>query len=373
MSTGDVRPRPLHPRPLRPIGKLLAEDTRRHHRSLILQHLFAAGPASRADLARATALTRVTVSDLVGGLIADGLLAELGAPAESKVGKPPTLVGLRPDAAHIVALDLPDDRMTGAVLDLFGQVKARAELPREGAAGQDAVRLAIRLARQLRAATDRPLLGIGVGSPGVVNRDGVVLSAPNLGWSGLDLTSILRDEFGVPVYVANDVNTAVLGQHTFGKTAAADLMVVRIGSGVGAGLVVGGALIEGHNSAAGEIGHVVVDPGGRQCACGRTGCLETVLAVPQLRRGERSLSDVGAVLGGVLAPVVGALNLSEIVLAGPSDLLDGELRDAVEATIGNRVLAALSADLVVRTSPMADDLVLLGGAVLVLSGELGVS
>jgi len=79
VNTGGVRPRPL-----RPIGKLLAEDTRRHHRSLILQHLFAEGPASRADLARASGLTRVTVSDLVGGLIADGLLGELGSPAESR-------------------------------------------------------------------------------------------------------------------------------------------------------------------------------------------------------------------------------------------------------------------------------------------------
>ena len=78
MSAGGVRRRPL-----RPMGKLLAEDTKRHHRSLILQHLFAEGPASRADLARATGLTRVTVSDLVGGLIADGLLGELGAPVET--------------------------------------------------------------------------------------------------------------------------------------------------------------------------------------------------------------------------------------------------------------------------------------------------
>jgi len=136
VNAGGVRPRPL-----RPMGKLLAEDTRRHHRSLILQHLFAEGPASRADLARATALTRVTVSDLVGGLIADGLLGELGSPAASKVGKPPTLVGLLGDAAHIVALDLsPADRMTGAVINLLGQVKARAEVRLDGASGEAAVR-----------------------------------------------------------------------------------------------------------------------------------------------------------------------------------------------------------------------------------------
>jgi len=356
-------------RPLRPIGKLLAEDTKRHHLSLVLQRLFTDGPASRADLARDTGLSRVTVSELVGSLLQDGLVAELGAPAETRVGKPPTLVGLQPDAVHIVALDLSaEDRLAGAVVDLSGQVKVRAEIPREGATGEAAIRLVVRLARQLRAATGRPVLGIGVGSAGVVDGDGVVLNAANV-----DLTGILRRELHTSVYVANDANTAVLGEHTFGQGAATDLMLVRVGTGVGAGLVVGGALVEGHTSAAGEIGHVVVDPNGARCACGRAGCLETVLAVPHLRRGDRSLAAVGTILGAVLAPVVGALNLSEIVLVGPLDLLDGELCEAVDATVRERVMAVSSAELVVRTSPLGDDVVLLGAAVLVLSGELGVS
>jgi len=369
VSTGAVRPRPL-----RPIGKLLAEDTRRHHRSLILQRLFADGPASRADLARATGLTRVTVSDLVGGLIADGLLGELGAPAEIKVGKPPTLVGLLADAAHIVALDLsPDDRMTGAVIDLFGQVKARAEVPHARATGEEAVSLAVGLAEQLRESVDRPVLGVGVGTPGVVDGRGVVLDAHNLGWAGVDLTGILRRRLGVPVYVANDANTAVLAEYTFGGTTAADLMLLRIGVGVGAGLVVGGALVEGHSWAAGEIGHVVIDPAGAHCACGRTGCMETIVSAPHLRCGDRPLAAVGTVLGEVLAPVVAALNLHEVVLAGPPDLLDGDLRLALEATIRQRVMAGSAVDLVVRMSHLGDDVVLVGAAVLVLSGELGVS
>ncbi len=369
MNTGGVRPRPL-----RPIGKLLAEDTRRHHRSLILQHLFAEGPASRADLARATGLTRVTVSDLVGGLIADGLLGELGVPAESKVGKPPTLVGLLADAAHIVALDLsPADRMAGAVVNLSGKVKARAEVPLEGASGEEAVGLAVGLAEKLRAGISRPVLGVGVGTPGVVDGRGVVLDAHNLHWADVDLTGIIRHRLGLPVYVANDANTAVLAEYTFGGTTAADLMLLRIGIGVGAGLVVGGALVQGHAWAAGEIGHVVVDPAGVRCACGRAGCLETILSAPHLREGGRPLASVGIVLGEVLAPVVAALNLHEVVLAGPPDLLDGELRKALDATVRDRVMAASSADLVVRTSPLGDDVVLVGASVLVLSGELGVS
>src|SRR5262249_15040406 len=141
---------PVRRRQLRPTGKLLSADARRHHRALILQHLFSGGQVSRADLARATGLTRVTVSDLVGTLLRDGLVAEFGPPAESRVGKPPTLVGIVADAAHILALDLsPDDRMIGTVQDLFGAVQARVELPREGCRGPAAVGLAVRLAEEL--------------------------------------------------------------------------------------------------------------------------------------------------------------------------------------------------------------------------------
>jgi predicted NBD/HSP70 family sugar kinase len=207
----------------------------------------------------------------------------------------------------------------------------------------------------------------------VVDGQGVVLDAHNLHWAGVDLTGILRHRLGVPVYVANDANTAVLGEYTFGGTTAADLMLVRIGTGVGAGLVVGGALVQGHNWAAGEVGHVVIDPEGPPCACGKSGCLETIVAAASLRRGDASLASAGAALGQVLAPVVAALNLHEVVLAGPPDLLDGELRKALDVTIRERVMTDTAADLIVRLSPLGDDVVVTGAAVLVLSAELGVS
>ena len=379
-------------RPLRPRGKLLQEDARRHHRALLLQEVFRDGPASRADLARSTGLTRATVSDLVGELVEDGLLQELGAPAGARVGKPPTLVGLVPDATHVVAVDLsPDDRMRGAVLNLAGEVRARHELPLAGATGAAAVALLHRLAAELIALTDRPILGVGVGSPGIVDAVGTVIDAPNLGWSAQPLAADLRRALQLPVYVANDANTAVLGEHTFGGADPdGGLMLLRVGIGVGAGLVIGGALLHGHQGAAGEIGHVVVDPAGERCACGRVGCLETLLAVPRLREalgrdgadgaggahgadGDAALRKVGEQLGGVLAPVVGALNLHEVVLAGPLELLDGPLREAADATIRARTMPVSGDHLVVRTSTLGDDVVLSGAAVLVLAGELGVS
>ena len=369
-------------RPLRPRGKLLQEDARRHHRSLLLQQLFRDGPASRADLARASGLTRVTVSDLVAEMLADGFVSELGAPAGARVGKPPTLVGLAADSHHIIGLDLSEtDRMSGAVVNLAGTVLARHEVHVDGAQGEQAVQLVLRLAAELVAMTERPVIGIGVGSPGVVDTTGTVIDAPNLAWTDTPLAARLAEANDCPVFVANDANTAVLGEHTFGESGDGGLMVLRVGTGVGAGFVLGGSLLHGHLGAAGEIGHVVVDPDGERCACSRTGCLETLLSAPTLRRrigepgvdGAAVLADVGARLGEVLAPIVAALNLHEIVLSGPAELLDGPLLDAADRTIRERTMPISSTGLSVRTSKLGEDVVVVGAAVLVLAGELGVS
>ena len=369
-------------RPLRPQGKLLQEDARRHHRSLLLQQLFREGPASRADLARASGLTRVTVSDLVGEMLAEGFVSELGAPVGSRVGKPPTLVGLAADSHHIIALDLSEtDSMSGAVVNLAGTVLSRHQVHVDGAEGEQAVELVQQLAADLMEMTERPVLGIGVGSPGVVDTAGTVIDAPNLAWSDTPLAARLAEVFDVPVFVANDANTAVLGEHTFGESGDGGLMVIRVGTGVGAGLVLGGSLLHGHLGASGEIGHVVVDPDGERCACSRTGCLETVLSAPRLRRrtaedgvdAPAALAEVGTRLGEVLAPIVAALNLHEIVLSGPAELLGGPLLDAADRTIRERTMPVSSAGLTVRTSKLGDDVVVVGAAVLVLAGELGVS
>ena len=186
----NVTPHTPVGRPLRPQGKLLQEDARRHHRSLLLQQLFRDGPASRADLARASALTRVTVSDLVGEMLADGLVTELGAPAGSRVGKPPTLVGLAADSHHIIGLDLSEtDRMSGAVVNLAGTVgggercwpATRCTSTAPWGSGPSSWSSAS--PTDLIAMTDRPVLGIGVGSPGVVDTAGTVIDAPNLAWT----------------------------------------------------------------------------------------------------------------------------------------------------------------------------------------------
>lgn len=377
---------------LRPSAKVLPEHARAHHRSMVLQHLFHAGPGSRADLARSTGLTRVTVSDLVASLVADGLVAELGTRTEGKVGKPATLVGLRTEAFQIVSVDLADaELMHGAILDLAGVVVERRSAPHDGLTGQAAVDALVGFCAELVAAATSPVLGVGIGSPGVVDAEGRVIEAPNRGWYDVPLAATVSTALALPVHVANDANTAVLGEFTYGGASGSGLMVLTVGEGVGAGIVLDGALVQGHRHAAGELGHVTAvderdDDGplgpAQPCACGRNGCLETLLSVPALRRrlagldpaaADAALTAVGRRLGTVLAPVVSALNLAEVVLCGPAELLDGPLRDAAFAAVAERTMPVTSRDLQLRITTLGEAAPLSGAAVLVLSGQLGVT
>jgi len=211
----------------------------------------------------------------------------------------------------------------------------------------------------------------------------VVLSAPNLGWVAVPLHDLLAERYGLPVVVINDANAAALAEHSFGG-AESDMMVVKVGHGVGAGLLLGGSPLFGSRFAAGEIGHVVVGTdGGAECACGKHGCLETWLATPRLDAAlaaaatseEKTtvLREAGQRLGIALAPVVGALNLSEVILSGPTDLLDGPLAEAVIETLRARTMAEFHGDLTLRMTTLGEDIVMRGAAVMVLSGQLGVS
>ena len=369
-------------RALRPTTKVLPEHARGHNRSLVLQTLYRAGQQSRADIARETGLTRVTVSDLVAELIVEGLIIETGQREDVRPGKPATLLDLNRDAFQIIGIDLSEyATFRGAVLDLDGQILHRAELPLAGATGADATALVTALADTLVAAATLPVLGMGVGSPGVVDLAGVVLSAPNLGWVDEPLQQAMSARFGVPVVVANDANVAALAEHSFGG-ADSDMMLIKVGHGVGAGLLLDGTPLFGSRFAAGEIGHVVVGTdGGAECVCGKHGCLETWLAVPRLEKAiaaapdERTsiLQQAGQRLGIALAPVVGALNLAEVVLSGPTSLLDGPLAQATIDTLRNRTMAEFHGDLTLRMTTLGEDIVMRGAAVMVLSAQLGVS
>jgi len=377
-------------------AKTTRHDSRRSNLRTTPELVSDQGATSRAEIARRTGLSRAAVSSLVGELIDNGLLRELGQ-GTSAGGKPPTLLALNEKGRDIVALDLGHRPFRGALVDLSGRIHERVDADPVDAApvGEKAREIAVALIETLIAKSTAPVLGIGIGAPGVINPEGTILEATNLDWHGFDLGAALRRRFDIPVSIANDAAMAALFEFRRRPTDR-NLILVKLGRGVGAGVVIDGALHRGEHSAAGEIGHVRVRDDGDPCRCGNVGCLETIASVPAILRRlgadpdrhpwdalalaglvgdepvRRALSEAGRHIGIVLASVVATLDIGHVVLASEllnaSDILIEEIRNEMRS----RILPA-TADLIeIEATQIGADLVLAGAASGVLVDRLGV-
>ncbi len=392
--------------------KATRKHTKVHNQHLILRTIYKEGEISRAELARATRLTKTTVSSIVSDLISEGLVEETGL-GPSEGGKPPVILGIVDDSRHLIGLDLANSEFRGGVLDLRGNILHRANLPLDYKTGQTALESVIELTEELFSKASCPILGIGIGSPGLMDaRTGVVRQAVNLDWQDLPLRDLLQTRYDVPVYLANDSHAAALGEYTFGPDLGSNnLIVVKVGRGTSAGIVLNGRLHYGDGSGAGEIGHVRVVSNGKLCTCGHTGCLETVASsraiIDQARllftddhqsllhnftqnidaidtetilqafvEGDPAvihiIEEVGCYLGIAVANLVGALNIQNIIIAGSLARFGQPLIDAIQEQMRRSAMSTLAVETVITPSELGQDLVMLGAASLLLSNELGV-
>jgi len=393
--------------------KATHQDTKKHNTRLVLKTIYDEGQISRVNIAEQTFLTRPTVSDIVSELADARLIEEVGI-GPSVGGKPPILLSVAENARCLLGMDLANSEFRGALINLRGKILYQTSLPVLDRDGEAALGLVYQLAEALIAAAESPVLGIGIGTPGLVDAaSGVVHNSVNLDWRDLPLKARLEERFGLPCHVTNDSQVAALAEMTFGAGRGFEnLAVVKLGRGVGAGIVIGRQLYHGDGFGAGEIGHVVVKKDGDLCNCGRRGCLETVISTRAILKHARlaaesdpasalnrldgtpdevalatiagalaagdiaaqaTLYDPARYLGRVLATMVAALNIHHVVLAGSLAQLGDGLIGPVRAEIGQRVLPAVAADTSVEVSELGDDIVLLGSAALVLSAELGIA
>ncbi|MBA2381003.1 MAG: ROK family transcriptional regulator, partial [Chloroflexi bacterium] len=255
--------------------KATHRQTRVHNERLVVRTLYDLGPISRAEVARLTGLTRTTVSDVVATLLENGVVREIGR-GPSSGGKAPILLQVDDDARLVVGLDLGEEQFAGSIVNLRGEIRRTVTLAVDGRDGDAALDLVFELLDRLLDGSTAALLGIGIGTPGLVDsRTGTIRRAVNLDWRDLPLGAIVGERYDVPVNVANDSQAAALAEYTYaGGDRVPNLIAIRVGRGVGAGLILRGSLFQGDGSGASEIGHVVVDSGGALCRCGRTGCLE---------------------------------------------------------------------------------------------------
>jgi N-acetylglucosamine repressor len=358
-------------------GKATHQQTKQHNRDLVLKTIFTCQPISRAEIARMTKLTRATVSDMVGAFLREGLVAEVGY-GSSMGGKMPILLSLVADSRYMIGLNLAQDRFIGAVVNLQGEIKESIEIPVSNSDGQQALQSVYQILDNLVIKRWKPIIGIGVGTPGLVNtRDGMVVNAVNLDWQNLPLASLLNDRYHLPVAVLNDSQANAIGEFVYSGKHELDgnLVVVNVRHGIGAGILINGRLFQGDGGGAGEIGHVMVQENGLPCRCGKRGCLETVSSTKavvqraqefardhadsELARDPSKISfdsivaaykkddplalrvvrDAAHYLGISLANLVGTLNIQKIVITGEMARFGGAWLKLIEESMQRSGLA----------------------------------
>lgn len=316
------------------------------NRSAVLNLIKEEGPIARVTIARRLGLSAASVTSIAGELGSLSLIREV-AQAPSAGGRPAELLALNAQAACVIGIKLADDHLAAVLVDLDGSVQGSIERPiarhEVGVVVDEIVALVESMARP---AGGPPLLGVGIGLPGVINGEaGVCVNSPILGWREVPLNELLSARLNLPVSIDNDVNTLAVAERLYGAGRASEnFLAVTIGRGIGLGVVVDGHLYRGRLGGAGEFGHLPVESDGPRCECGRAGCLEAVV-------GDRALLRAAA-KAGVVGPN-----------AGPADL-------TAAADAGNPVALAILAEAGARIGVAVSGLVnILSPELVILSGE----
>lgn len=379
---------------------------RRTNLGRVLRQLRDQGPRSRATLAAELGLTRTAVSTLVTEL-ADRGLVRTGDLERGAVGRPGTTVELDGHGVCGLGAEINVNHVSTLALDLGGRVVSEHKLGLDAHAvpAEDVIDRLAELVRQTLADLSHrgiAAAGLTVGVAGLVDRERDVLThGPNLGWRDVQVGDLLRDRLGTtyPIAVDNEGNLAAIAESTPGDPGRQDILVIFGEVGIGGGIVADGRLLRGQQGYAGEFGHMIVEPQGRRCGCGRVGCWETVSGLravldlaadpddpvrdPALGIDDRlaelnrraalgdtrtlaALEQVGGWVGVGAAILANALNPAAIVLSGYLAAVGEHMRPAIEARLQAGVLAPDAGGTRVELSALGFTAAVRGGAQLAL-------
>jgi predicted NBD/HSP70 family sugar kinase len=392
------------------VPRQTSRDLRNESRFEVLRALFELGPSTRQEIARHTRLSTATVATLVTEFLSEGVL-RIAAMERRTVGRPYERLAIDPDRGRIVGVDVAETYVAATLFDIALTPISHGEVTLDEHENSQAY-VVDGIVRAVEAAVgtgdpDR-ILGVGVSMPGQVSPGaGVSVFAPNWDWHEVKIEELLAQDLRIPVYVDNPLKAVALSEMWFGVGRVADSMaVVNLGTGVGAGIAIDGALIRGANNNAGEWGHTLLQLDGRQCRCGRRGCVEAYLGVhgietslaeidkdhPALRQPlQRDFIDAVATglaagdpvltelarrtahyLAAALGDLVTLLDIPYITLTGwTSTALAEWLVPPVRAELPDHVLPGSLPDLTVEVSRVPGNPVALGMAAFALEHFLG--
>ena len=385
----------------------------------IMRHVRAVDRSvARSELTDVLGVSRSKVSLEVGRLLEAGLLVEDGL-AKSEGGRRSSLLSIPRSAGLIAAVDVGATSIDVALFTLGSELVTHRGEGADVREGPKAVlgRVKGLLAELLedQGAERGDVRAIGVGVPGPVEQASGLLTSPPImpGWDRFPIREAFAGEYAAPVFVDNDVNVMALGEHWGGVGRGVDnLLFVKIGTGIGGGIIADGRLYRGIQGCAGDIGHICADPEGAACTCGNRGCLEAMAAAPAIVRkaercaregmsfvlsevlaekGELSARDVGEaaslgdyraleiiresgrLVGGVLATLVSTLNPSLIVIGGGVANIGHSLLAEVRSTVYRRSLPLATRNLPIVLSELEGVAGVTGASVLAAEGVLQMS
>jgi predicted NBD/HSP70 family sugar kinase len=262
------------------LNKATLSHLRKYNESLILREIYFYETISRVELARTTKLSRSSVTELTQDLIKRELIVELGPETRSTVGKKPTLLAFNADAYHLIVVTINGTSIVGSLLNLRVQLIQQKEVTIDQIHPEKTLEHVYEVVQTLIDQATRPLLGISIGTPGIIDPDsGVVHLAAIFGWKDLPLGKLMTEHFQLQTCVGNDSKLITIGEYRFGKSKnTQNLIVMVIGDGIGATVLADGRIIHGDSYSAGELGHSSFWELNEMCICGRQGCLETLVS-----------------------------------------------------------------------------------------------
>ncbi|MDR3434096.1 MAG: ROK family transcriptional regulator [Rouxiella aceris] len=319
------------------------EHARAHNRRVVIEAIRLNGELTRAELARLTSLTPQTVSNIASELELAGILSSHLPRRVGGRGQPATPLTLNPDSAYSIGIHLDHQSLLVVLVDLTGNVRFRRLLLVQKPQPEPTLQAILQILQEMRQDIKinwHKMLGIGIVMPGPFGVEGISSLGPTTlhGWDNIDVEARLNAATGWPVRLENDATVAAIGERFHGVAKQLNSFVyLYIGTGLGAGIFTDGRIYTGHAHNAGEIGHMVVQPGGRACYCGNHGCLERYLSLQAAYEGcgldpyaamPEDLLDVDEALfdqwlDSAIQPACQAINIMECVFDAQTVIIGG--------------------------------------------------
>lgn len=332
---------------------------KKNNKALVLQLIMENEPISRADIAQISGLNKTTVSTLVTELLEEDLLFESG-PGVSSGGRRPVILHFNKDAGYAIGIDIGVNYVLSVLTDLKGTIlieKSQTLSRTTYASIMDILQNMIQSLMDEMPKSRYGIVGIGVGVPGIVNNEGAVLLAPNLGWSNIQLKEELEKLYSVPVIIENEANAGAVGEQNFGLGQNHEnILYISAGIGIGVGIIVNRQLYKGINGFSGEMGHMIIDMNGKRCNCGSRGCWEAYASEQALlemsdpsieslevllelakngdEKAKHLFEEIGNYLGLGINNIINTFNPEQVIignrLALAKEWLEAPIRDTIE-------------------------------------------